>query len=323
LFKRYLEAHDLIDGKPVPTPWPGRVPDFYEQAARILEEVTAADPEFAAAWSYLGQVYERSVQFDSRRAPELIRKAQAVCRKALELDDSRADAHYTLGTILFYHLWDFDGAARELRRAVEINPRDPYAQSELADLLRITGRKDEALIEITRALTFDPSSAPLEFQIGLHMLDRKEYAAAMRHASRALALRADYIPAIWLEGIVLEQQQRLPEAEARFRRALEIHPEDTRALPALGHLLGKTKRREEAEEILGALRRQQGTGRTIEYWLALIEIGLGNREVALTLLEQAYERHDQSTPYMGVDPRLDILRGEPRFVALKKRLKLG
>lgn len=104
---------------------------------------------------------------------------------------------------------------------------------------------------------------------------------------------------------------------------LKIHPEDTRALPAMGHLLGKMQRRREAEEIRALLKRQMESGRTIEYWLALIELGLGNKDGALTLLEQAYERRDQSTPYIGVDPRLEVLRDEPRFVALKRRLRLG
>jgi Flp pilus assembly protein TadD len=128
---------------------------------------------------------------------------------------------------------------------------------------------------------------------------------------------------MWLAGIVLEQQQRPEEAEARYRQALEIHPEDTRALPALGHLLARTGRRGEAEAIRAVLKRQQESGRPIEYWLALIELGFGNKEAALGLLEQACERHDQSTPYIGVDPRLEVLRDEPRFVALKQRLRLG
>jgi len=178
-------------------------------------------------------------------------------------------------------------------------------------------------VEITRALTFDPSSPQLEFQIGLHMVDREDYDAAMQHATRALALRPDYVPAMWLAGIILEQRQRWKEAEARFRQALDIRPEDTRALPALGHLLAKTGRRKEAADILTSLRLQRDAGRAVEYWLALIQLGFGDREGALDLLEQAYERHDQSTPYIGVDPRLEVLRDEPRFVTLKRRLKLG
>jgi uncharacterized SAM-dependent methyltransferase len=83
------------------------------------------------------------------------------------------------------------------------------------------------------------------------------------------------------------------------------------------------QRRREAEEIRALLKRQMESGRTIEYWLALVELGLGNKDGALTLLEQAYERRDQSTPYIGVDPRLEVLRDEPRFVALKRRLRLG
>lgn len=323
VFRRYLEAHDLLDEKAPPAPWTGSVPDHLEQAARILEEVTASDQQFAAAWAFLGQIYEQSIGYDANRAAELIQKAQAACRKALELDDTQAEAHSSLGTLLFYRSWDFDGAAVELRRAVEINPRSPDAQSEFADLLLITGHKQEALVEITRALSFSPSSEKLEFQIGYHLLCQKDYSAAQQHASRALALSPDYLPAIWLEGLIFEDQHRWNEAEARYRRVLEIRPDDSRALPALGHLLGKTKRPQEAEQILAALMRQRESGRAIEYWLALIELGRGNKDAALTLLEQAYEKHDSSTPYIGVDPRLEPLWNEPRFLALKQRLKLG
>ncbi len=312
LFRRDRLRGQSFDGLP---------PDL-QRAIELFEEAVALDPEFGEAWAALADACEFAIQLDRRQGARLEARADEASRRALRLDDSLAVAHAIQGSLRFYRRWDFNGAESAFRRAVEIHPREALWQSHLADLLLIQGRMAEAQVEIDRAIMLEPRSGGLLTQKALLLHHRGLYEEAIHLARQAEALQPGVVLPIWVQGLCQEQLGRWAEAESSFRRALELAPYDGRAFTALGHLLGKTGRREEAEAILERLKSWDAVAGK-SYPIALVCVGLGRYEEALDWLEKAFEERDPSFPYLGIEARLTPLRNHPRAQELLHRLHPG
>jgi tetratricopeptide (TPR) repeat protein len=139
-----------------------------------------------------------------------------------------------LGEIGRYHVWDFPAAEAAFRRAIELNPRDAYAQAGYADVLRITGRGGLATIEIARALTLEPNDAKLRRRQALHFYDDGQCAEVIREADQASTMRPNLTMAFRMKGLCYESTRDWAAAERELKAALAIAPEDPRALPAIG-----------------------------------------------------------------------------------------
>lgn len=323
LLAKYTEARQLLARDPSTMTWKGDRPPHLQQALTLLEEVTAADPEFALGWSALAAVAEYSSEFDRPRARELTEQAARAAERALALDGTIAESHHVLATIKFFRDLDLPAAERHLARSIELNPRQVVPQREYIDILRLTGRREQAWDAIRRARSFEPNSAVLLTQEGLLWLEAGRLEDAERAARQALAAQADYTTAHWLIGLCLEQRGQLPEAESKFREVLAVRPRDGRCIPALGHVLAKQGKRAQAMPILAQLREQLDRGRAVQYSLALVHAGLGETEAAVDWLEKAYAARDSSIAYLYVEPRFRPLREHPRFQALVNRLNIA
>ncbi|GAB4220295.1 MAG: hypothetical protein Kow001_01560 [Acidobacteriota bacterium] len=299
----------------------GLHPD-HQRAIELLEEAVALDPEFAEAWAALADACEFAISLDRQRGPMLEARADEASRRALRLDDSLALAHAVQGSLRFYRRWDFAGAENAFRRAVEIHPREARWQSHLADLLLIQGRMAEAAVQLDRAIMLEPRAGGLLTQKALLLHHRGLYEEAIRLAQNAEALDPGVVLPIWVQGLCQEQLGQWAEAERSFRRALELAPYDVRAVTALGHLFGQSGRPEEAEAILTRLKSwDEVAGKS--YPIALVCVGLGRYDEALSWLEKAYEERDPSFPYLGIEARLAPLRSHPKAQELLHRLHPG
>lgn len=299
------------------------LPETHRRAIALLEDVTRRAPRFAAGWARLGTVYEMALAYDSGETAGFKRKTLDALRRSLAIDENQAEAHALLGTTLFFIEWDFAAAEAALRRAVELDPRQTQAMSELADIMRLTGRGAEAASLVRRAIELEPSSSRLHNQAGLIHLDNRDHESALREARLAVALRPSHSMAYWLEGVIHEDRRDYAEAESAFRQALLIAPEDPRAVPAYGHLLAKSGRTAAASRILGQLESLHREGRITLFAQALIRLALGQTPAALDLLELGYQQRDSSTPYVKLDPRFRPIHGEPRYQALLAKLGLN
>jgi len=320
---KYTEARRQLARDPNTMTWKGDMPPHLQQALTLLEEVTAADPEFALGWSALAAVAEYSAEFDRPRARELTEQAARAAERALALDATIAESHHVLASIKFFRDLDLRAAERHLARSIELNPRQVVPQREYIDILRLTGRRDQAWDAIRRARSFEPNSAVLLTQEGLLWLEAGRLDDAERAARQALTAQADYATAHWLIGLCLEQRGQLTEAEKKFREVLAVRPRDGRCIPALGHVLAKQGKRAQVAPIIEQLREQLDRGRAVQYSLALVHAGLGEPEAALDWLEKAYGAHDSSIAYLYVEPRFRLLREHPRFQALVNRLNIA
>lgn len=319
----YIKAHDLLREQPNIRDTSVAIPPNFAEAMRLLEEATRSEPRYAAAWSLLGQAYEFTADLDTGGEGPWLAKARQAARMAIGVNPYQADGYALLAGIAFYRDRDLAVAERHYKRAIDLDPHNSYPIREYADLLRITGRGEQARTEVERAIALAPNDARLRVQRALSFYDVGRCGEALQETRLALAERPGLGEALWLSGLCHEREGRYTEAEAEFRKVLETSPADGRCLPALGHLYGRMGRKDDALRVLRELEELRRKGKKVQYAMALVHSGLGDVAAALYWLHQAYAARDHSIVYVGVEHRLRDLRGEAGFVELLRNLRLA
>ncbi len=293
--------------------------DAVMAAVHGFERAIALDPGYSPAYGGLALAYLLAADFDER----LFEKVRETAVRGLEIDEKLAEAHFALGYHLFLKEWDFAGAERELKRTLELNSRDVTAGRLYADCSALLGDPESGVAALGRVQQLIPNSPVIAIQVGIMLYharrfhELEEYARSLRPLHPGVAL----VP--WLIGLALEQQGRYAEAASEFGKTLEISPDDARATPALGHVYGRLGRREDALKLIAESRDSMVRGgNSGPVGIALIYLGLGDRESALTWLETAYNTREGALPYIRLDPRCDPLRTDPRFLTLLRKLHL-
>jgi len=316
----YIKAHDLLREQPNIRDTSVAIPPNFAEAMRLLEEATGREPRYAAAWSLLAQAYEFTS--DLGNEPVWLEKARKAARTAIAVNPDQADAYALLAGIAFYRERDLAVAERHYKRAIDLDPHNSYSLREYADLLRITGRGEQARTEVERAIALAPNDPRLRVQRALSFYDRGRCDEVLAEARLALAERPGLAEALWISGLCQEREGRYAEAALQFRKVLETSPADGRCLPALGHVYGLMGRKEDAHRVLGQLEELRQKGKKVQYAMALVHNGLGDVAAALYWLHQAFAARDHSIVYLGVEHRLRNLRSEAGFVEILRNLRL-
>jgi Flp pilus assembly protein TadD/predicted Ser/Thr protein kinase len=319
----YIRAHDLLRQQPNIRDTSDIIPPNFVEALRLLEVATRREPRYAAAWSLLGQAYEFTADLDAAHEKAWLAKSRMAARRAIDINPHQASAHALLAGMAFYRDRDLPVAERQYKRAIDLDPHNPYPIREYADLLRITGRGEQARTEVERAIALAPHDPRLRVQRALLFYDVGRCQDALAEAQLALAERPGLAEALWIAGLCQEREGRFAEAERTFRQVLDKSPADGRCLPALGHLYGRMGRKSDAQLVLADLESLRRKGKRVHYGMALVYAGLGDTAATLYWLHQAYAAADHSIVYLGVEHRLRGLRGEAGFVEILRNLRLA
>jgi serine/threonine-protein kinase len=287
-----------------------------------FEQAIREDPRYAPAYAGLADSYAIGLDYRSVPVAEGFRRAKEYARKALELDDTVAEAHASLAWALFIHDWDWPNAAREFRRAVELDPGYPTAHQWYAFYFCAMGRLDEALVEGHAALELDPASVSIRRGMGWAYHYARRYDQARYHLTRAIAMNPTQEETYRVLGLSLAEQGRWDEAERVLREGLALPESSTYTLATLGHVLGRAGRRVEAESVLAEITARSAAGYVTPVAFATIHLGLGNWDAALDYAERSVAERRGWLVYLKVNPMLDPLRGMPRFEALVKKMGL-
>jgi DNA-binding winged helix-turn-helix (wHTH) protein/TolB-like protein/Flp pilus assembly protein TadD len=322
LAKRYTadtEAYELyLKGRYF---WSQLRPESLRKAIGFYEEAIGRDPHYALAYAGIGDCYSRLPITSDVPSREAMPKAREATLRALEIDERLAEAHAALGWIKFFDEWDWEGAEREHRRALEINPNYSLAHLGYATLLSCLGRHEVALAEADRALRLDPLSLVAGALKGQSLFLARRYPQAIDHLHRTLEIN----PNFWLAQLQLgrsyEREGRYEEALEAFRKAREAGG-TTEAISLSGYTYAVSGRREEAERTLRELKAISEQSYVPPYNVALVNHGLGDSDEVLRWLERAYDERDAHMVLLGVDPKWDALRSDPRFVSLARRMNL-
>lgn len=250
-----------------------------------------------------------------RRA--IARRAHAAesARRALDIDDTLAEAHAALGLVKFRVDWDWRGAEQELRRALDLNPMSASTHHLYALFLTAAGRHPEATFEISRATEIDPATFVLNSSAARVPYLARRYEEATATADRLIAADEDFAQPYIDRGLALVQMGRGAEAVASLERGAMLAGRSHGALAALAVGYARSGRRAEAERIWERLAGRESAS-TSPFYLASIAAGFRDTDRALDQLDRAYEDRSGLLVYLGVDPVFDDLRDRARFTRL-------
>ena len=293
-----------------------------KKAIECFEGAIQRDANYALAYTGLADSLRLMGFMGLAPAAEVMPKAKEAARHAIEIDDSLPEAHASLGGIFKDYDWDWAASEREFQRALVLNPNYANGRRMYASYLAAVGRPEESLRESRLALELDPFSLPIRLESGYNAYMADDYDRALEEALRTLELEPQFAPAQSILGQIYEQQGRYDEAIAGLEKARILADEHPATLAALAHALAGGGRMEEARALTDRLTELSRLQHLSPFWLALAYEGIGEKAAALDSLEKAYEQHDVILVWLGTEPRLDSLRGEPRFIEILRQIGL-
>jgi len=302
--------------------WNKRTQEGITEALGYFEQAIAEDSRYAPAYTGLADSYSLQLDYQSVPVADGFARAKLYARQALELDETLAEAHASLAWSLFIYDWDWEGARREFRRAVELDPRYASAHQWYAFWLAAQARFDEALVEGHTALELDPASVSIRRSVGWVYYYARRYDQAKYHLSRAIAMNPTAKETYRVLGMVLAQQGQWSEAERVVREGTALPGMGMYTTATLGYVLARTGRRTQAEALLAELAAESRRDYVSPVAFATVHLGLGDRGRALDWAERAYEERRGWLAYLQVNPLLDPLRGQPRFHTLLEKMRL-
>jgi TolB-like protein len=280
------------------------------------------DPNYAQGYAGLADCYNILGYYNALSPVEAYPKAKAAALKALELDDSLAEPHATLGVVKRDFEWDWVGSEAEFQRAIELNPGYVEAYHWRSTLLGMMGRQTEALQEKAHALAMDPLSIVIRTDLARMFYFFRDYDRSIQEFRSALDMDPNFGSAhLWLAH-AYQQTGLLEEALSELKEGLRLSGNSTYALAKLGHGYALVGFLAEARSVLGQLRELSKQQHVSPYDLAMVHVGLGETDEAFSLLELAYEQRSLWLGYLNVEPQLDMLRSDVRFRKLLSRLGL-
>ncbi len=303
--------------------WNKRTGQDLQKGIGYFQQAIEKDPTYALAYAGLADCYAVLFLYAGLPSSENFPKAKAAASKALEIDDTLAQAHATLAFVHENFDWDFSAAGKEYRRAIELDPKYPTAHHWYSLYLSGIGRHEQAIAEAERVYKLDPLSPIISNLRAAAFYSARQYDRAIEAARKTLELDKGFSPAHFSLGCALEQKKMYPEAIAALEEAVRLSGRRIRADADLGHAYAVSGRREEAMRMIEELKARSERGYDPVADIALVYAGLGQNDEAMRWLEKAYQARSawliRLAP-LKVDPRWDALRSDARFQDLLRRI---
>ena len=302
--------------------WNKRSGADLRKAIEYFNQAIAKDPNYALAYAGLADSYLLLPNYGSASTQESVPPARAALKKALELDDSLAEAHASSGLLDTFEC-RLDRAISDFERAIQLKPNYATAHHWLMFGRLSLGHLDQAIEEGKRALKLDPLSPIINADFAWTYFCARRFDKAERQARKTLEIDPQFFLAHYYLGQVLQFKGHLSEAIAEFQKAVDLNG-DPDSLGMLGQAYARNGQKDEAQKVLLRLNEEAKSRYVAPYATALVYLGLGEKERALDELERAYQRGDTNYLFVvRVDPMLDDLRGHPRFDALVQKIVGG
>jgi len=305
--------------------WNRRTLASLKLAIAHFENAIAKDPGFALAHAGLADCYVLMGEYGSvTRQREAYPKARAAAQRALALDDTLAEVYSTLGYVQFLYDWDWAGAERNYKRALELKPGYATGHQWLGEFLAAMGRLDEALAELKRAQELDPLSLIIQAVVGKVYLFMRRNDEAIEQMRATLVMDPNFAIAHQQLGRAYAAKTMYPEAIREYQTAVQLLGEDHVVYSQLGQAYGLVGRRAEAQKILDELLERSKRGNVSAMAMVTVYEGLGDKDRAFQWLAKAVE---QRSPTLALnfkgDPGWDRLRPDPRYAELLRRMNLA
>ena len=251
---------------------------------------------------------------------DAIPKAKEAAKKALELDDTLAEAHASLAVVNAFYDWDWAAAESEFKRSIELKPNYALAHEYYGWYLAMIGRTNEGIAESERSVELDPLSPEANSYLGYVLWVAHRDSQAIEQLRKTTDLDPNYWFAYEVLGLAYERQGQFPEAIAEVQKAVRLAGTIAEPTFGLARVYAVSGNRAEAQKLLDTLKERSKETYVPAYAIALIHAGLGEKDQALASLERACQERSWYMIFLKVDPRLDSLRSDPRFQDLLRRM---
>ena len=244
--------------------------------------------------------------------------------KALRFDDTLAEAHISLARIKEFYDWDWSGAEREFKRAIELDPNSALAHQEYGQYLAHIGRSDEAIAEARHGLELDPLSFQTNAAFVWALICDRQYDQAIEQCGKVLEIDPNYAWAYYWMGVANQGKGTYDESIAELQKAITLARENPGGFKAkLGQVYGFAGRRDDAEKVLAELKElSKQRRRVIPALFAIVYIGLGEKDQAFAWLEKSYQERERSMVLLKTSPTYEALHSDPRCADMLRRIGL-
>jgi len=293
------------------------------QALTYFERALERDPDYARAHAGVADCFSLLGFYHYLRPKEAFPEARAAALRALELDGGLDEAHTSLAYVKAFFDWDALGAAAEFERALELNPNSPQALHWYAATLNMLEQPDEAVAQVERAVLIDPLSVMEAAGYAWTLINARRYAEARTRLQRAIELDPGFALAHWLLGEAHAYDSRIADSLSHYQRAVDLSDRYPWFVSSLGYALARRGDGSGARAILAELTERSHQEYISPFFLAVVHLGLGDKDKALDLFEDAFEERSPLLTGSHIGPFYDELRSEPRFMALVERIGLA
>lgn len=301
--------------------WNKRTLDQIKKGVSYFQQAIDLDPRYALAYTGLADSYILLGSYEILSPKDAFLTAKAAATKALEIDDTLAEAHTSLALIKHRYEWDWVGAEKGFRQAISLNPNYATAYQWYSTFLVTLGRFDEALQMIKKAQEIDPLSLIINTGLGMVLYYSGHYEEAIIQYHKVIQMDENFAPIYfdlaWFYMHKGKHQEAVEMAEKAFllNGEKELANTFTQAykIGGVNMLL---------QGWLKSLEQDAKTGYSSAYREATIHLALDNKEMALDALERAYEQRANGMAWIKVDPTLNTLREDKRFIILLEKMGL-
>ncbi len=303
--------------------WNKRTEEAVRKAIPYFEQSMSKDPNYPLAYDGLADCWLSLGWYGYVPPKEAFPRGKAAAMRALELDDSLADAHTSLAFASMNYDWDWPAAEREFRKAIELNPNYANAHHWYGDYLSAVGRPEEAIAESKRAFELDPLSPIINAWLGWRYYFARRFDQAIDQYRETLEIDPNFVPVHLVLGQAYEQKGMLKEAITELENAASLSQGAPLYAASLAHAYAVAGRRREAETLLHQMNERAQHAYVPSFHVAIIYAGLGRKDETLACLEKGYQERSAWMVWLKVDPRFDFVRSDARFQNLLRRLGLS
>jgi TolB-like protein/DNA-binding winged helix-turn-helix (wHTH) protein/Tfp pilus assembly protein PilF len=302
--------------------WNKRSDENLTRAIGYFEQATRQDTGYALAYAGLADCYAiiSAEIFGTMSAAEAAPKAKAAALKALAIDPTLSEAETSLATVKFNYDWDWNGAAAGFAKSIQDNPSYATAYQRYSLYLMAMGRPEDSVEQINKARELDPLSISINFSLGWRLYMARQYDRAIQQLRNTLEMDPSYeLPHLVL-GLSYAQKGNFGLAIPELRKAVDLSHGTPLMISALANAYARSGNKAEAEKLLADLISESKKQYVSPYYFAVVYVGLGEPERAIDWLEKALGDRSNGLVFLKVEPELDNLRSNPRFVALQQKL---
>ncbi len=302
--------------------WNLRTKEGINKALDYIQQAIEKDPAYALAYSGLADCFNALGFYSALTPNESFPKAKAAALKAIEIDETLAEAYASLAYVSFYYDWDWMSAETMFKKAQDLSATYPTTPHWYAEYLAAMERLDEAIVEKKRASRLDPISMIINTTVGWMFYFARQYDQAIEQIKKAFEIDPNFVPAHFWLAQAYEQKGMFQEAISEFQKAVTLSRSSTYTITSLAHAFAVSGDKVKAKELLDQLKELSKERYVSAYEIAEVYVGLGEKNLAFEWLQKALNERSRALVFLKVEPRLDSIRSDPRFNALLIKMNL-